>query len=36
MTVRAGYRQMAFDFENGNGKLNITLGGPIVAATFRF
>ena len=36
LTVSAGYRQLAFDFENGNGKLNLTLGGPILGASFRF
>ncbi len=36
LTVSAGYRQIAFEFENGGGKLNLTLGGPILGASFRF
>lgn len=36
LAVRAGWRQLAFDFENGRGTLDLTMSGPILATTFRF
>lgn len=34
--LRAGYRQMTVDYEDGNDRLDIELGGPFVSAGFTF
>lgn len=34
--VRAGYRQMTVDYEDGSDRLDVELGGPFVSAGFMF
>lgn len=36
LVFHAGWRYLAFDFENGERKLDMHMGGPILGATFRF
>ena len=36
LQLRAGYRQIAIDYEDGDDELDIDLGGPFVSAGVRF
>ena len=36
LQLRAGYRQIAIDYEDGDDELDIDLGGPFVSAGLRF
>lgn len=36
LQLRAGYRQMAIDYEDGNDRLDVEIGGPFVSAGLSF
>lgn len=36
LSLRAGYRQMSIDYEDGNDKLDIEIGGPFISAGLLF
>ncbi|MDX1633080.1 MAG: TIGR04219 family outer membrane beta-barrel protein [Marinobacter sp.] len=36
VTLRAGYREMSIDYEDGNDKLDVEIGGPFISAGVTF